>query len=168
MLKCERCELSKKRINLVLGRGQMDATILIIGEAPSKSEDLLGQAFTGDSGRLIEDTLQRSGIPLEKCYFTNTLLCRPCDAQNGESREPSEKEIFLCLDNVLNTIQSLKHLKGIILTGKTAKKWYSTRLKHFPQVHIMHPSVLLKQGGKASPFYRDILNTLKEFYNEIS
>ena len=164
---CTRCELSKTRVNVVAGRGSLTSTILIIGEAPGKAEDVVGQSFIGESGKLLAALLQRSGIDPEGCYYTNTVMCRPCDEREGDSREPAQNEVFLCLDNVLSTINSLKHLKGVIFAGSIAKKWYASRLKGIPQVNIMHPALLARQGGPASPHYRDALNALKEFYESV-
>ena len=160
---CQKCGLAKTRVNVVVGRGPANATILVIGEAPGKSEDVLGQAFIGESGKLMDTLLERAGIETLKCFYTNTVLCRPCDAAGGANREPLPEEVFLCLDNVLQTINCLKHIKGIIFAGKVSKKWYAARLKGLPQCHVIHPAALLRQGGAASPHYRDALNSLKEF-----
>jgi uracil-DNA glycosylase family 4 len=164
---CNRCGLSKTRINMVIGRGTLTASVLVIGEAPGKAEDVLGHAFIGESGKLLDSLLERAGIWATDCFYTNTVFCRPCDEPNGENREPKTEEIFLCLNNVLQTITCLKYLKGIIYAGKVSKKWYAARLRGLPSVSIIHPAALLRQGGTASPHYRDALNALKEFKYEL-
>ena len=163
LINCTKCPLAFTRTKIVVGRGPLTATTLIIGEAPGKSEDVLGQAFIGDSGKLFDEMLARVGI--DNCFFTNTILCRPCDNRDGENREPLPAEIFLCLENVQKIINSLHHIKGIIFAGNTAKRYFATRLKGLPQCHIVHPSFLLRTGGKASPHYLDAINSLKEFKN---
>jgi DNA polymerase len=164
---CKKCRLANTRVNVVIGRGSRDAEILVIGEAPGKSEDVLGQAFIGEAGKFLDELLYNAHINPAGCYFTNTVLCRPCDKFGGENREPSKDEIFLCLDNVLTTINCLNKLKGVIIAGKVAKRWYGSRLKGLPQVNITHPSALLRAGGKACSLYRDNLNALKEFYGQL-
>ena len=149
------------------GWGRPNSTILIIGEAPSKAEDVLGRAFLGESGNTLSSLLQRSGIDPDDCYYLNVVLCRPCDEREGDNRDPSKEEVFLCLDNVLQSINSLKYIRGVIFAGSTAKKWYASRLKGIKQVTIIHPALLSRQGGAASPHYRDALNALKEFRYEI-
>ena len=163
LINCTKCPLAFTRTKIVVGRGSLTATTLIIGEAPGKSEDVLGQAFIGDSGKLFDEMLSRVGI--DNCFFTNTILCRPCDSRDGENREPLPAEIFLCLENVQKIINSLHHIKGIIFAGSIAKRYFATRLKGLPQCHIVHPSFLLRTGGKASPHYLDAINSLKEFKN---
>ncbi len=165
---CKRCDLHEYRTKIVRGRGNPDtATILIIGEAPGKSEDVLGTAFIGESGKLLDDLLQRAGIPAHECYMTNTVLCRPTDKRGGENREPTEQEVYSCLPNVLNVIDGLPNIVAVIFAGKVSKKWYGQRFKHLESVNIMHPSALLRQGGPASSFFRDNINALKEFYEKI-
>ena len=153
---------------MVIGRGDMSATILIIGEAPGKSEDVLGKAFIGESGKLLDNLLTRAGVPVEKCFFTNTVLCRSCDTRDGENREPTPEEIFNCIGNVTAIIPRLTFLKGIVFAGKVAKQFYKKVFIGLPHAAIIHPAALLRQGGTASSFYRDDLNELKEFYAKIA
>ncbi len=49
-LKCDRCSLSQKRKQVVIGRGKIKPDLAVIGEAPGKLEDHAGQPFVGDSG----------------------------------------------------------------------------------------------------------------------
>ena len=44
---CNACSLSNTRNNVVFGKGNQKAKILIIGEAPGKDEDLSGEPFVG-------------------------------------------------------------------------------------------------------------------------
>lgn len=38
--KCKKCNLSKTRTNIVIGRGNRNADLMLIGEGPGKQEDL--------------------------------------------------------------------------------------------------------------------------------
>jgi DNA polymerase len=161
--------LSKTRTKIAAVRGDLKtARFLFIGEAPSRSEDVLGLPFVGESGKLLDALIIRAGIPLDSCIFTNTVLCRPCDARGGENREPTNDEIFACIGNVTSIVSRIKTLSGVVLAGKISKKYYARVFKSIPSVQIMHPSALYRQGGAASSHYRDALNALKEFYNEIT
>jgi uracil-DNA glycosylase family 4 len=164
---CNKCPLSKTRVNIVTGRGRIDAKILIIGESPGKSDDVLGQAFIGESGALLDILLKDSGIDPGMCFFTNTILCRACDSRTGENREPKPEEIFLCLENVLKIINSLKRVQGIVIAGKVSKQWYGNRFKGTPQCVIIHPAALLRQGGKASSHWLDMKNILSDFRKDM-
>lgn len=147
---CEACTLSTVRRQVVLGRGTIPAAVLVIGEAPGRSEDMLGQAFIGEAGRLLDQLLDEAGIDLDTVYRTNTVLCRPSDKFGGDNREPKPEEVLACMNNVL-LIVSVVNPMWIILVGDTAKRNYH---KHFPgAVHITHPAALLRTGGRASPGY---------------
>lgn len=80
------------------GKGRRN--ILIIGEAPGKTEDEEGRHFCGDSGRLLEETLNRLGINMRRdCTLTNALICRP-----GENTTPTGDQIDFCRPNLAKTI----------------------------------------------------------------
>lgn len=165
-MNCVRCELSGRRVQIVQGRGNREARILVIGEAPGKSEDVLGHAFIGESGKLLDALLRRAGIPVDECYFTNCVLCRPCDRFGGENREPTKEEILACLPNVLSIIELLGNVGGTILAGKVAERWFKKRAIG-QVITITHPSALLRAGGTASSMYRDNLNKLRAFYETL-
>jgi DNA polymerase len=167
VMNCTKCQLHKTRTNIVEFRGNLDATILIVGEAPGISEDILGLPFVGESGKLLDTLLTRAGVPLDICGFINTVMCRPCDERGGQNREPTESEIFNCIGNVMAIYIGLSKLKGIVFAGKISKKYYSKIFKGIPNISIIHPSFLYRQGGPASSHYRDAMNTLREFYDEI-
>jgi DNA polymerase len=161
-MNCERCNLQYTRVHVVRGRGNYDAKILVIGEAPGRSEDVLGKAFIGESGKFLDSLLQRAGVAVDDCFFTNCVLCRPCDELGGENREPTKDEILACLPNVLSVMEALRNIAGTVLAGKVAEKWFRKRAIG-RMVAITHPSALLRSGGTASPIYRDNLNKLREF-----
>ena len=57
---CTKCNLSKSRTNLVFGKGNVNADIVLVGEAPGKNEDLAGEPFVGRGGKLLDKILERS------------------------------------------------------------------------------------------------------------
>ena len=75
---CLHCPLSSLgRTHVVFGRGNPDARLLLIGEAPGKDEDLQGQPFVGHSGKLLSKALQTLEIDENDTYITNIVKCRP-------------------------------------------------------------------------------------------
>ena len=50
---CHECELSATRTNVVFGRGNINSSLLVIGEAPGEQEDLQGYAFVGRAGKYV-------------------------------------------------------------------------------------------------------------------
>jgi uracil-DNA glycosylase family 4 len=162
MNNCTRCHLSQYRSHVVTGRGDpKTARILLIGEAPGLSEDVLGKAFIGDSGKFLDEILQRAGVPLDMCFFTNTVLCRPCDGMGKDNREPSKEEAFSCLPNVIKIIETAKRIEYVIFVGRIAETYYKSRFKNITSFYIMHPSAILQKGGKTSSLFIDVINILK-------
>jgi uracil-DNA glycosylase family 4 len=163
MLNCQRCHLAQYRSHIVFGRGNLlSARILLIGEAPGLSEDVLGKAFIGESGKLLDEILLRSNIALEECFFTNTVLCRPCNFRGDrETRPPTKNEVFACLQNVMSLISGAKKIEYVVFVGRISESYYKNRLKSIVSKTIVHPSAMLKNGGKSSPLFLDAINGLK-------
>ena len=158
---CERCDLCKTRYNVVLGRGNisLNTCILIIGEAPGATEDLIGEAFVGLSGKLLDTMLKEVGFDLNECYFLNTILCRPTDKKSGKNRIPNVNEILACRYNI-EMIMSKIPFQFVILIGEIAKKYF---IKTFPiATCIQLPAYLLRTGGVKSPHYQKNINRLQE------
>ncbi len=156
--RCRACSLAKVRRRVVIGRGTVPAKILVIGEAPGKSEDILGQAFVGEAGRLLDKMFRAAGIEPKDCYMTNTVLCHPSDTFAGPNREPLPEEIAACMGNVLKIADGVRPV-AVILVGDYAKRFYSSI---FPDaIQITHPAALLRTGGLSSPYYRKVKRILE-------
>lgn len=84
-------DLAAEATQLVIGDGNPDAEIVLIGEAPGKKEDELGIPFVGASGKFLNEMLAAAGLKREGVYITNIIKYRP-----PNNRDPStiEKEAF--------------------------------------------------------------------------
>ncbi len=74
---CTRCDLSKKRSNLVFGEGSPTARLMFIGEGPGEEEDLTGRPFVGAAGRLLDKMINAMGLDRSEVYIANIVKCRP-------------------------------------------------------------------------------------------
>ncbi len=74
----------------VVGKGNPDARIMLIGEAPGKQEALKGEPFVGAAGHMLDEMLKSVGLEREQIYTTNILKDRP-----PENRAPQRDEIAL-------------------------------------------------------------------------
>tara|TARA_X000001036_G_scaffold88329_1_gene80444 strand:- start:636 stop:1214 length:579 start_codon:yes stop_codon:yes gene_type:complete len=154
--KCDRCDLSNTRNNVVVAKGNPQAKIFIIGEAPGEKEDITGFPFVGRAGKMLNTVLHSVDIdPLEDCYITNIVKCRP-----PENRRPAKTEIETCLSWLDNQIRFLKP-SIVILAGSTAVEGYlgikdpitkirgswivKDGIKFMP---IFHPAYLLRNPSK--------------------
>lgn len=100
---CQVCPLYRTRTNLVFGRGNPEASLMFIGEAPGKEEDLQGKPFVGAAGRLLEECLKKVNIPQDKIYIANILKCRP-----PGNRDPKPEEIAACFPYLKQQIEIIK------------------------------------------------------------
>jgi DNA polymerase len=88
---CTKCPLSKSRKNAVPGVGNPETRIMLIGEAPGRSEDAKGEPFVGTAGKLLDVLLSQIGLSREQVFITNIVKCRP-----PRNREPKPLEIQTC------------------------------------------------------------------------
>lgn len=100
---CKRCSLWKTRTNPVPGEGPQEAEVMLIGEAPGRSEDQHGRPFVGAAGKLLGELLNAAGLSREEVYITNVLKCRP-----PGNRDPLPAEVQACtpfLDRQITCIE---------------------------------------------------------------
>jgi DNA polymerase len=74
----------------VVGKGNPDAHIMFIGEAPGKQEAIKGEPFVGAAGHMLDEMLKSVGLGRDQVYITNILKDRP-----PENRDPQRPEIQL-------------------------------------------------------------------------
>ncbi|MCC7574160.1 uracil-DNA glycosylase [Candidatus Woesearchaeota archaeon] len=82
------CPLKKTATNLVFGKGNPDAKILFIGEAPGEKEDQQGIPFVGSAGKKLDELLKKIDLTMEDVYIANILKYRP-----PKNRNPTTEEI---------------------------------------------------------------------------
>ncbi len=112
---CYRCELGNHRTHAVIGRGNPQADIMVIGEAPGQHEDETGLPFVGKSGQLLEKILAAVQLDSETDIFIgNICKCRP-----PSNRKPTAQEMAACKPYLLEQIRMVNP-KILLLAGATA------------------------------------------------
>ena len=110
----EDCNLKKNSKKIILGDGNFDSPIMLVGEAPSIEEDKVGITFVGDVGDLLKKMLIAINIKKENIYSTYAVNFRP-----PEDRKPTTTEIKRYSQFLQKHISIIKP-KIIILMGSTA------------------------------------------------
>lgn len=160
---CQRCALAKTRRNVVIGRGNPKARLLIIGEAPGEQEDLQGQPFVGKAGQLLENMLAAAGINSEQeVYICNVIKCRP-----PGNRNPAADEIAHCQDYLRWQIDTLQP-QLIVALGRFAAHTLlqsqvaiSSLRRQVHQAHgvpllvTFHPAYLLRSPAEKAKAWQD-------------
>jgi len=73
---CTACKLAPTRTKTVFGVGDEKAHWLFVGEAPGRDEDLEGEPFVGQAGKLLDSMLAALGMKRgENVYIANMLKC---------------------------------------------------------------------------------------------
>ncbi|NES66384.1 MAG: uracil-DNA glycosylase [Okeania sp. SIO2D1] len=153
---CCRCELGQNRTHAVIGRGNPQAEIMIIGEAPGQNEDEQGLPFVGRSGQLLDKILESVELSSDRhVYISNAIRCRP-----PENRTPTTQEIEACKPYLLEQIR-LVDPKIILLTGATAVKALTGEKRGITKIRgqwlewegrlcmpIFHPAYLLRNPSR--------------------
>ncbi|MBX3660455.1 MAG: uracil-DNA glycosylase [Ramlibacter sp.] len=93
---CQACRLCESRRNTVFGTGDEQADWLIVGEAPGENEDLRGEPFVGQAGKLLDNMLKALSLTRhDKVFIANVLKCRPPGNRNPDPAEVAQCQPFL-------------------------------------------------------------------------
>ena len=163
---CSLCNLSKSRKNIVFGEGNLDASIMFIGEAPAELEDNSGRVFVGKAGELLDKIIENVlMLKREDVYISNIVKCRP-----PTNRTPTDEECNSCKPFLLKQIEIVKP-KIIVALGSTSYSYLTgemdvniSRIRGemtvFGDSMIMptfHPSFLLRNPSLKREVMSDML-----------
>jgi DNA polymerase len=172
ILNCTACDLHKTRNKAIWGEGNLNAEILLIGEAPGADEDRIGRPFVGKSGQLLDKILAACGFTREEHVFlSNIIRCRP-----PGNRTPSDVETQACIHFLFEQIE-LVNPKIIIPLGATAlKRLYGdnnlriTRLRgkwmdwnNRLVMPVYHPSALLRNPNLKRDTWEDFKKVISKY-----
>jgi uracil-DNA glycosylase family 4 len=154
---CTKCGLSESRTNVVFARGNQEAKLVFIGEAPGADEDAQGLPFVGRAGQLLDKMIQAMGLdPAKDVYVCNIVKCRP-----PGNRTPTPAEIGTCIPYLHEQLAAIDP-KVIVAMGNTAVgsllgtklgitkvrgQWKLYRGK-FPVMPTYHPSYLIRPSAQ--------------------
>jgi len=174
-------DLAQQATNLVMGDGDIDADIVLIGEAPGKKEDESGLPFVGAAGKFLNEMLATVGMVRNDIYITNIVKYRP---PNNRDPLPEEKKAFWpYLVRQLDVIQP----KIVVTLGRHSMEYFLPNQK-ISMIHgqpkriifgntkliivpLYHPAAALYNGSMRNiliedfmklPKIIDILNNQKE------
>ena len=130
-------ELFKNCTNIVIGKGNVNADILFVGEAPGRKEDLEGVPFVGAAGKNLDKLLEKVGLTLEDISVANILKCRP-----PENRDPLPEEIKAHTPWLIHQIKEMKP-KVVCSLGNYATKFFLAlgnvgEMKNQPGITSVH------------------------------
>lgn len=146
-------ELSDK---MVFGTGNVDAKLIIVGEAPGEEEDKQGLPFVGRAGQLLDRILESVDLHRNDIYITNIVKYRPPGNRNPTNAEIAASD-WLILEQIkiirpqiiatlgnISTQYFINTKEGIT---KTRGKWFDwhSNIRILP---LFHPAYLLRNPSK--------------------
>ena len=173
----EDCSLKNNSKKIILGDGNINSPIMLIGEAPGVNEDKVGITFLGEAGDLLNKMLIAINIKKENIYSTYAVNFRP-----PEDRKPTSVEIKRYSRFLQNHISIIKP-KIIILMGSTAMesltglnskitiergKWKEVIIKNtsYDVIITFNPSYLLRVPENKKYSWED-LKKIKQKIDEL-
>ena len=169
----EDCNLKNNSKNLVMGDGDINSPIMLIGEAPNEKEDMEAKTFCGDVGVLLNKMLLAIKIKREKVYSTYSINFRPPNDRKPTSQEIKRYSIFL-KEHI-----SIIDPKILILMGTTAMEavtglgnqisnergnWKEIIIgnKTIPVIITFNPSYLIRYPDKKKFSWEDLKKIRKK------
>lgn len=117
---CTVCRLSLTRTQAVPGAGRPDADLLLVGEAPGRTEDEVGLPFQGMAGRFLNQALEGLGLTRNDVYVTSVNKCRP-----PGNRNPRRDEIAACADYLDRQMALIEPMVVLAMGGTAAARLHT-------------------------------------------
>ena len=172
----ENCNLKNNSKNIVIGDGDINSSIMLIGETPGKLEDQSGKSFQGPVGELLKKMLSAISIKIEEVYLTYSINFRPPDDRKPTSQEIRRYSIFL-KEHI-----TIINPKIIILMGSTAMEaitgsnnkisnergnWREIILKNmtYPIMTTFSPSYLIRFPENKKYSWEDLKKIKRKIQN---
>lgn len=158
--------------------GPLDASIMLIGEAPGREEEKDGIPFVGQAGKLLKSMCSASGIDFNRCYVTNISPERPPgndfgyfyeDPKRNIPKESLRKRWFdlgdkikrinpkvvMCLGD--EPLRAVTNLRGV-------GSWRGTRLEAYGTkvIATYHPANILREYSNRVIAEMDLRKALRE------
>lgn len=173
---CTKCGLHETRTKTVFSRGNPEAKLCFVGEAPGADEDAQGVPFVGRAGQLLDKMIKAMGLDPEKdVYVCNIIKCRP-----PNNRRPEPDEVAMCIPYLHEQIAQVDP-KVIVALGNTSVgtllgttlgitrvrgTWKLYRGK-IPVMPTYHPSYLLRPSPQQAEAKRQAWEDLQAVMKEL-
>ncbi|MFQ5571947.1 MAG: uracil-DNA glycosylase [Rhodothermales bacterium] len=165
--------LDEARLNAVMGVGNPNADLVVIGEAPGADEDKQGEPFVGRAGQLLNKILAAIHFNREDVYITNILKSRP-----PNNRDPLPAEVEAHIPILYKQLTLIKPLL-ILCVGRTAGNALLGRRSSLavlrntfhdyygiPMMITYHPAALLRNPQWKRPTWEDV-KLLRTRYDQL-
>ena len=151
----ENCNLKDNSQNLVLGGGNFNSPIMLIGEAPGIEEDKSNTAFKGEVGELLNKMLSAIEIKKQNIYSSYAINFRPPEDRKPTSQEIKRYSVFLkehitIIDPKIiilmgsSAMEALTSINSKISSERGRWKEVILKSKTYPVMITFNPSYLIR------------------------
>ncbi len=161
---CHKCPLYETAQHAVPGEGNINASLVFIGEAPGANEARTGRPFVGRAGKLLDTMLDRIGMSRADVWIGNVIKHRP-----PNNRDPLPNEIKACSPYLTVQLKLIKP-KLVVTLGRFALNYFYPSAKisrdhgilladpsRFAIYPVYHPAAALRRGDFMQAFEEDFL-----------
>jgi uracil-DNA glycosylase family 4 len=160
---CMRCKLCKGRTTIVFGVGSAKARLMFVGEGPGLNEDLQGEPFVGEAGKLLDRMIVAMGLKRAEVYIANIVKCRP-----PRNRDPEADEVAACEPFLRRQIAAIKpevlvalgrYSAQTVLRDGTAISRLRGKWRTYEGIALMptfHPAYLLRNPADKRLVWQDL------------
>ncbi|MEK9173445.1 MAG: uracil-DNA glycosylase [Patescibacteria group bacterium] len=146
-------DLPLREANLVFGEGDVNCSVMFIGEAPGFHENEAKRPFVGRGGQLLRRLIRELGWREQDVYITNIVKRRP-----PENRDPSLEEIEAYRPYLARQIEIINP-KIIVPLGRFSMNYFlpeakitrdqgrAFRVQERLIVPMFHPAAALRSTG---------------------
>ncbi|TSC82847.1 MAG: DNA polymerase bacteriophage-type [Parcubacteria group bacterium Gr01-1014_20] len=145
--------LPLREANLVFGEGDVNCSVMFIGEAPGFHENEAKRPFVGRGGQLLRRLIRELGWLEQDVYITNIVKRRP-----PENRDPSPEEIEAYRPYLARQIEIINP-KIVVPLGRFSMNYFlpeakitrdqgrAFKINHRLIVPMFHPAAALRSTG---------------------
>lgn len=164
-------ELAKTASQLVMGDGNLDADIVLIGEAPGKAEDEQGLPFVGASGKFLDHMLAAANMNRNDVYITNIVKYRPPNNRDPTKQEKQEfwpyllRQIEIINPQVIITLgrhSGANFIPDLVISRDHGQPQTVTFHEHdYTVIPLYHPAAALYNGSMRQTLVDDFVATAR-------
>jgi len=128
---CRGCDLYRDATQAVMGSGDADAAVMLLGEQPGDREDVAGEPFVGPAGKLLDRALADAGIAPDDTYVTNAVKHFRFERRGKQRihKSPSRGQVLACAPWLSAELEAVGPRGVVILGGTAGKAVYGSSFK---------------------------------------
>jgi DNA polymerase len=128
---CRGCDLYRDATQVVMGSGEPDASLMLLGEQPGDREDLAGEPFVGPAGKVLDRALADAGIEPGRTFVTNAVKHFRFERRGRQRihKSPSRGQVVACAPWLAAELRVVRPRGVVILGGTAGKAVYGSSFK---------------------------------------